>query len=1716
MDLPDHPLRPSASIEALGVPGAAGRWQPTRAGAVNSWAWANEQFLFADGWLGLAGPNGSGKSLTGSMFITVLLDADTTQTALSTDEKAAGTLSSRHTDRKTHQDRTGAWWLEYGWRDPDTDQVEYLTTGLWLRSTSSEMQRAYFITPGRIGTQLQLQHEREPVAIDDLAEQLSVSGGDLYTNSDKVSTKAAKHLPSVGTEHDYRTAVRTRLFTGLDEVQFAALMSVMRSLRSLRTGERISPDKMRSVLTDALPALDEDGLTLIAESMERIAKHETDLEQIRDETKVLSRVESRYTRYLELVAQVEAVSLWTAHQEVEQLTRQAGESTSRLSRARAKQERVREEQATNQEAIANLEGRREGLDSELKGHAGAALPEKERHVEALTGQARKAADRAEQTKTGADTSHERAAGSNDIAADSCRHLADLHTELRSAGSSLGADSALDNLLAASTRLANCQPEPLHGPRQIHDGEPEGHQTDRGTPQVDATTARRLVHTPHAWADQRQHKITEIRHALAAHGNATSVQRAAAEARNAAEELEGSRQEEAEAATRYRDDLETAAQHDMTQWRSALRQLTPPPLHPATGSDGRLDLPAVRDWADSALSEARRRIDEPGHQRAAYAADADVRHTAATAAAAISRLAKADESYTQALDEHAALEVEHAEQADQDDQSRQEADSAHSATAAEAGSLVGSATEAFASAVSEADLEARSWTDKVTTWRAELSQLKIPASDLPLYNPDSHDATAEAVLGLLDRIDPPSHQLRVERAHNTVVAVLRSQLAVAEPDRTRTARILQDLEERLARALTEVIEPPAPVWRSRGGDQGVALWRTVDFVDGIPADVADQIEGALLVSGLLDALITADGRLVYGDLTITASDTAASPSLAEVLTVASDYGDDVRQLEAVLAAVPISAPNGDLRDGAITVGPMTASAPEDYRAAFIGPAARQRARDEHTAQLRSEVAATRARLTELEATVELLSNAEQTANVELYSFPAADVFVEARLRAGTQRTQLQRVRDEASTLVARAEQAHRQILDRLDHTARERHTQMQLVEQALGQAAKAQTELSEAARSTRDLADLAATAADEAQERLTAAHDAAQEAESERQSLPMLTHVAAAQETENRALDALAHASAAAQEAIDRHSRAGRDVAEQFRTLNHVATLPDGQLLPTSSETLETHGEEVLRFSRQIDTWEQAAIRTSELLVRASQDAVAAGAAAARAEQARRESEQANTEATREAAAVAEIRALHGAKYADLRNRRTQIEQELGAARASERGLVEQATEAAVAESQAAQQLETAKPRREEALARRDGHVTALGRLIDERLANLTDDNDDDTSSVDTGGGVRVAIDTARHPVNLTTALAWAKHLIASQPVTPDLLEDLGAQREKAEVQLERDARTASTSLTQYGQQVTLQTVVGTQWRRAVVADPENVNGQDLQQAVQSLRDQAEQLEGDLDEDMKQAMRAGLFTQLYRDINLRRQTARELVRRIQTTLEKVRTGVAEVGVHVAWNVSKDEDARRMVDLISQPPSDEVFDQMYTVLRQRMNEMPGERFEKRVAHAFDYRAWHEWDIQITHASFGKTPKGQPVFQEVVSRHNPLASLSTGERRLATMLPLLAAAWSMYGGDSGADSGYCGPRLLMIDEIDAAFDDANLRQVLELLRSWDFDIIATSPSIAPILKREAGRTVIHELVTSGRHRITIPWLWEGHGEPQLLTLEQQPSLPSLERAD
>ncbi|MFD0580944.1 SbcC/MukB-like Walker B domain-containing protein [Dactylosporangium darangshiense] len=577
----------------------------------------------------------------------------------------------------------------------------------------------------------------------------------------------------------------------------------------------------------------------------------------------------------------------------------------------------------------------------------------------------------------------------------------------------------------------------------------------------------------------------------------------------------------------------------------------------------------------------------------------------------------------------------------------------------------------------------------------------------------------------------------------------------------------------------------------------------------------------------------------------------------------------------------------------------------------------------------------------------------------------------------------------------------------------------------------------------------------------------------------------AQHDEDLATHDLANAEVAVQEATARHADASGQVRSAVRELNAAATLPDGMMLPTAADPLYTLRDAVAALGQQVQSWQNAAARTIDLLLRWHNTDEAAEAALGDATTGEAEAETARLAVAKVQAQVDEIRQLHGADYEHLRTTRNTLDQQRTANHEEDERVLLNREEASNRAAQAKATLDALVPQRQQAERQRDLCARRIGLLVTHKLATVPDD---------------LPTDVDGHPAHVTAAIAWSRRILAEE-TSGDRLGALTESRDRALQTLEGTVRTANQALMKFRQQVDIATLDGTDWRRVTLVATNAAVGEDLLQAVATLRATTSRLEADLREDVKATLKTSMFTELRRDIQDRRELAQELVRQIRATLAGVRTGVERVGVEVDWTVRQDPDAQRMIELLTAPPSDDTFNQMYEVLRKRMDDAATEAWADRVAHTFDYRSWHEWHINITHRSF--STDGSEVFRPVNARSNPLKALSTGESRLATMLPLLAAAWSMY-----SDQRYNGPRLLSIDEIDAAFDEPNLRQIFALLRGWNFDVLATTPTMTPMIKREVRQVVVHQLVTTGRSRVTVPWLWRGHGEPQPLTFDFSPA--------
>ncbi len=1083
-------------------------------------------------------------------------------------------------------------------------------------------------------------------------------------------------------------------------------------------------------------------------------------------------------------------------------------------------------------------------------------------------------------------------------------------------------------------------------------------------------------------------------------------------------------------------------------------------------DDAVDIPAFTAWLTAAADATRATIALPEHELAAataiaIAAAADA--TATTATADHQQAADRAGAMQEAFDGHARVVQDEDEQ---DGLRHLDAVNRRDTETRRAQNELAEAADHVTRTRDVVSHAEREFHGLVTTWQNRLVYLQ-PA-DIEVPRPDG--------------IDQLSLRGVAERAYHAAERRLQLRRGVAEREHADAAATLAGMESERADARRAAPLPPAPRWRPERSDDATPLWALVGFADDVPPDIADQLEGALLVSGVLDALVRPDGRLTAGDLVITADNPAAGATLADFLRPEAHPDIDAAVIDNVLRAISVDAAPGVTEFGPLRVGVLTATAPHGYQAAFIGQTARERARQERVAELDAAVATAEAHLA---ATGQNLAAAERdlaAAADELASFPPAAELGTARTLHAAAAAEHHMAELLTAAQIAQAQLVYQNDVTAINAVRTERHTRLAAVEQDLRHLRAVEADLATVATAAvAKSADLEATA-----QRLTERRDlaatASREAQTDVNGFPPHENVLDAQRAEADAVSRVNRARARTIDAVARHDTASAGVRTTLRDLNRAAAPADGPQLPTHRDGLTRHAEAITQLGGLVDSWCNAAQRAIELRRRATDAARDASKLGARAASATQDAATARTQANEATAAVAEASALYGAAYEELHTALQAIVEELET-RKAHLGDIEQAEKAARdKEIEATTLLAGLAPQRQASDARRNHHLQQLARLVDERFVTVPDD---------------IATDDTGRPAHITAGLAWAHRILDGQLATPDRLAALTTQRDRALTALDVSARDASAALIRFNRQVAITGIEGTPWRRAVVADPETARGHDLCHVLETLHATVAQLQEDLREDIKQIFRMSMFTQLQRDVQIHREAAQQLVRDIRATLAGIRTGVERVGVQVEWDVRDDDDAQRMVDLITSAPSDATFEQMYTVLRQRMDETIGLPWDQRVAHAFDYRAWHVWKIAVTHNSFGNGT--EEVFRDVNARANPLESLSTGERRLATMLPLLAAAWSMY-----SHTGYLGPRLLSIDEIDAAFDDDNLRHVLRLLRSWNFDVLATAPFMTPLIKQEAGQVVVHEVVKSGKYRVTVPWLWEGHGEPQPLTLD------------
>lgn len=317
------------------------RWIPHRAGILNIWRYYDEIFEFHRGRLLLRGPNGTGKSKALEVLLPFLFDANLRPNRLSTFGTADRTMHwNLMGEGATGVTRVGYVWLEL------SDGERWFTCGARLQASqrTSGTSADFFTTGHRIGTELSLVTEGgRPLTRAALVEALGPNGT-VYDSAG-----------------DYRSALRAHLFAGISEQQYDALITALLQLRTPKLSQRLDPGLLSTLLSKALPPLDQGDIAELAEGFERLDRQREDLARLDELVRVAESVALRARTYSRRVLRATAAQLISATSTMDTRTRTARESQEKYEQVVASRQ---EAQATHQGLTttgARLRDRIEGL-----------------------------------------------------------------------------------------------------------------------------------------------------------------------------------------------------------------------------------------------------------------------------------------------------------------------------------------------------------------------------------------------------------------------------------------------------------------------------------------------------------------------------------------------------------------------------------------------------------------------------------------------------------------------------------------------------------------------------------------------------------------------------------------------------------------------------------------------------------------------------------------------------------------------------------------------------------------------------------------------------------------------------------------------------------------------------------------------------------------------------------------------------------------------------------------------------------------------------------------------------------------------------------------------------------------------------------------------------------------------------------------------------------
>lgn len=259
------------------------RWILSRAGVFNYWYYDEEYFDFYDGRMLIRGANGAGKSVTMQSFIPLLLDGNYHPSRLDSFGSNARKLEDYllgEQDVSQKSESTGYLFLEF------KKENIFISIGMGMRAKrGSQIDVWYFVLTDnrRFGIDIffyELKDDQKIPLTKKKFENLIGTGGKVFSS-----------------RKDYAFEVNKILF-GFEQVDdFDNLIDLMLKIRTPKLSRDIKPDKICGVLQESLPALSEDDLRMLSDSIENLDRIQTELKNLENIRLALEKVKKAYDEY---------------------------------------------------------------------------------------------------------------------------------------------------------------------------------------------------------------------------------------------------------------------------------------------------------------------------------------------------------------------------------------------------------------------------------------------------------------------------------------------------------------------------------------------------------------------------------------------------------------------------------------------------------------------------------------------------------------------------------------------------------------------------------------------------------------------------------------------------------------------------------------------------------------------------------------------------------------------------------------------------------------------------------------------------------------------------------------------------------------------------------------------------------------------------------------------------------------------------------------------------------------------------------------------------------------------------------------------------------------------------------------------------------------------------------------------------------------------------